>query len=366
MNAPDKPGDSLSFQGCWNDAYPRFLAKDRRLSAVEVRVWLILKTRIQEHQTTRFDYDDIMADANLGSRSTLSKALKILQATRWIYVATRRDPVTGQMQGNEYALLDSPASVTETCRINGNYISLLEAMAIDSNTQLREVARFELEMINEAIRTGRDPDDMAKLAQDNGPDWRDDGGDSAPVQKLDSAESKNWTQPPSTEIGLGRVQKLDSLCSSSIYNNKTTTTNIGVTISTRDKILRDLEFPESFTAAEKQISAGYLAKVKENERQIILDELAAKIRTGPQSGNPVKNPLGYLNWLCNQALKGELPISSASLRAKANRERAKAQKKKSEDILQQGLQRAGLDDSHPADGPLAKKAEEMARKMRGH
>ena len=126
-NPTQTSSDSLTFNGCWNDAYPRQLARDGRLSAIEVRVWLILKMEIQENQAARFpDYDDILTAANLGSRSTLSKALKILQATRWLFVATRRDAVTGQVQGNEYALQDSPASISETCQVNGGYIDLLE------------------------------------------------------------------------------------------------------------------------------------------------------------------------------------------------------------------------------------------------
>ena len=365
--------DSLTFNGCWNDAYPRQLARDGRLSAIEVRVWLILKMEIQENQAARFpDYDDILTAANLGSRSTLSKALKILQATRWLFVVTRRDSVTGQVQGNEYALQDSPASISETCQVNGGYIDLLEQMATDSHSQIREVAKFELASIQQAIDAGVDPDEAIKMRQ-TAPTWTEDAENTPQdskttrVQKMDSAQSNNWTQPPSPNNGLGSVQKMDSyISSSSSCFNKTTTTNNGVTISTGGAELAELEFPENFTPAEKKVSIRYLVKVDPDERQIILDELSAKIRTGPQSGNPIRNPLAYLNWLCNQSLAGELPVSSASLRAKANREREIAQKKKSEDVLQQELKRVRLDDYRPADGPLAKKAEEMARKMRGH
>ena len=58
-----------------------------------------------------------------------------------------------------------------------------------------------------------------------------------------------------------------------------------------------------------------------DEQQNLLDELGEQIRQRKDTSNPVRNPIGYLNWLCQQIEQGKQPLSSAHLNRQERRRR---------------------------------------------
>jgi len=61
-----------------------------------------------------------------------------------------------------------------------------------------------------------------------------------------------------------------------------------------------------------------------DEQQNLLDELGEQIRQRKDTSNPVRNPIGYLNWLCQQIEQGKQPLSSAHLNRQERRRREAA------------------------------------------
>lgn len=90
-----------------------------------------------------------------------------------------------------------------------------------------------------------------------------------------------------------------------------------------------------------------------DEQQNLLDELGEQIRQRKDTSNPVRNPIGYLNWLCQQLEQGKQPLSSAHLNRQERRRREAAH---------QAAERAA---AAKANEELARLSEELAqnRKM---
>lgn len=54
---------------------------------------------------------------------------------------------------------------------------------------------------------------------------------------------------------------------------------------------------------------------------MILDETAAQIQAKRTSSKPIRNPVAYLAWLCQEQAKGNPVLTSLSIRYRNNRER---------------------------------------------
>jgi hypothetical protein len=80
----DSDADSLLFLGNWHDAIPRALTLDPILEAVDVRVYLLIRTVLSARGLSRFpSYDEIQRLLNL-ARPTVARSILILRASRWI------------------------------------------------------------------------------------------------------------------------------------------------------------------------------------------------------------------------------------------------------------------------------------------
>ena len=137
-----------------------------------------------------------------------------------------------------------------------------------------------------------------------------------------------------------QVQKMNlapicsSSCSSSFNNNfnKTTTTNSeGIFKKAGSKIeppadrtiSPDLVFPKAFNQNEIKLARMYLKKIEEELQQKFLDETAAQIKQREKTSNPIRNPVGYLSWLCNEHRRGNTYLTSAHIVFQEQRERKK-------------------------------------------
>ncbi len=88
------------------------------------------------------------------------------------------------------------------------------------------------------------------------------------------------------------------------------------------------------------------------EQQNLLDELGEQIRQRKDTSNPIRNPLGYLNWICQQLEQGKQPLSSAHLNRQERRRREAAQQEQEQLYAQK------------AEEELARLSEELTRKRK--
>jgi hypothetical protein len=144
-----------------------------------------------------------------------------------------------------------------------------------------------------------------------------------------------------------------------IYKKTTTTTNSDKALVTGDKLSTGsggaaLVYPDSLSQNERALAAMKIAEVSEDLRQPLLDELDGQIRTRKGSSNPIRNHVGFFEWLCNEALAGKVHLTSVGVQVRERREREAH-------IVQQGLAKAHAKAAEPGSKPRPRDLSEQAR-----
>ncbi|MDE9484440.1 STY4528 family pathogenicity island replication protein, partial [Xenorhabdus bovienii] len=108
----------LLFMGNIQDAYPRRLLLDDRLSPLDKTGWMMIRLYAQQNEGAVFPrYDELqvlLASPYKGkaSRETVSRVLLMLRITGWLSLCKRIRDEYGRVRGNIYAQHDEPL----TCR----------------------------------------------------------------------------------------------------------------------------------------------------------------------------------------------------------------------------------------------------------
>jgi hypothetical protein len=148
--------------------------------------------------------------------------------------------------------------------------------------------------------------------------------------KLPGSESAHGNLSPNHRVhNSAHGDSERSSSSSSIFLEKTTTTNTGgnnhraetekppAAHCSDQALIR----PPELTDNEYALALRRIQKMTLEEQQNLLDELGEQIRQRKDTSNPVRNPIGYLNWLCQQIEEGRHPLSSAHLNRQERRQR---------------------------------------------
>ncbi|RCV86894.1 STY4528 family pathogenicity island replication protein [Billgrantia montanilacus] len=147
--------DGLLFLGNPHETVPRALLLDRRLGAVDILGWQMIRLLANADRTTAFPtYDDLQPLLRNGvdsqaSRGTVARVIAVLRLTRWLSLAHRaRNETTGRVIGNVYVLHDEPVDTAEARLLDDDYIDFVLQSCRHKNRIVREVAismRAELE-----------------------------------------------------------------------------------------------------------------------------------------------------------------------------------------------------------------------------
>ena len=369
--------ESLVFAGTWRDAIPRALIFDPILDAVPVRLYMFLFTQISPTGQTRFpSYEDIARRLYL-SKPTVIRAMHLLRATRWVTRAGEMRGADGRFIENAYLLHDEPLSMADAIRLDGNYFSYLEGLQRHQHPRIRLAASAILSSIydrmdrqdtetesrgiedrlyqdwtNEDVGfCAAEPDQIAHFQRQmatlsDTADYDEENG----VKKMNSAKHRVKKLNPEAH----RVKSFDSeemdrvnvfypdnnsahnhtdnvtdknfdsvTCSSSSFKdlNKTTTT-YPTPPRARDVRLADyghLVFPRLLTPDERRFTLHHLVNFDTETQQQLLDELAGQIESKRHTTTPVRNPVRYLEWMCNQVTAGKSPFSSAGTHYRRSR-----------------------------------------------
>lgn len=166
--------------------WPDPVMNDPMLEPVDRMVWMVLR---QSAVRGRFpSYGQIGRAANVASKSTVSRAVAILRATRWlaryaegavqdeqrlsIHDAGRRTIHdandrpgfrTGRAAAGEaYVLADTPLPVADVMYLDGGYPVFLRAAQLHPHARVRKVAREMLESLGETADENVLGDDDAR------------------------------------------------------------------------------------------------------------------------------------------------------------------------------------------------------------
>ena len=374
-------GEALLFMGNWHDAMPRLLIQDAVLEPVDKIVWQVIKLQAQSQTATSFpSYAQIARHANISSDATVSRALAILRATRWLTLCARARDQRGRFRGSIYALHDEPLPLADTLYLDQDYMQfLMHTTQAHSHNRARQIAQAVMESLQNEIEDGDDvleapaplaqrlalqavsagqplPERALSRGMPIGARWvaslhraqttpilprlQKSKADESPLPTPRLQEMKA-ASPTSDSGGASKSGPLQNLkaaasCSSSgseeIKNTTTTTTTepgrVEATATAVAGMLNTLRFPMRLSDNDRRIAAMHLRKTPEHLRQVVLDLLDRKLKAEESGGEKLLFPTSYLAKLCQRAqnntlvLENSLPTQSkAEQQAETEREK---------------------------------------------
>ena len=398
---------SLIYLGNWQDPYPRLLVTDPVLEPVDKLVWQIIRLHISAPgAVTAFpNYEIIRTFANVKSNHTVSRALAILRATRWLSLCARVRDARGRYLGNIYVLHDEPVTLGDAMYLDTEYMTFLHTSKDHNHPRVKKIVENVVATIEEMIDDGLDVTGeriqtwsyerrigvvtqgqmepalqlternefyaisdsrihaLARGDQSHHGQITHRDGDEDQVQishtgvnetdRLQKTHMENLPENAHVQIlhtdeniAEDQVQKSHSAtCSSSNYINTTTTD------TPNPRAREELHFPPRISANERNLAMMYLESIDEEQRQDVLDEWHGRLLAANRGSTPIENPIGYLAGLCRRVKNSEFQIT-IGLRVRETRERekkreaqeklnAQAEQRKQEELLQSMQEKTG-------------------------
>jgi hypothetical protein len=349
------------------EAMPKLAFMDPVLDPVDKIVWanIWIHAKEQGNQLAGFpSHRVLMARCNIGHRKAISRSLTLLRLTRWITLCEKvTDPATGTVRGNLYALHEEPAPLSLTQQLDAHYMEFLDQCLLHHDDRIRDIAARVSVLLDQEILAGIDP-----LAHDPVRQYETRAATMRSIQErergkepedesnpfyyvsLDKKVSNNQVQNPHMVVLAEKGRKLPGVesahgnlpgaksthghseRSSSSYINKSTTTYTQGN-SAREKLVR----PAELSSNEYALALRRLKPYPLDVQQDLLDELGEQIRLRKDTHNPIRNPVGYLNWLCQEIDQGKQPLSSAHLERQKRRKREAALKEAEQRAAERAL-----------------------------
>lgn len=316
--------DTMLFMGNRHQAFPTLVVQDPVLEPVDKLVWMVIMLQAQETGgSTAFpSYEYLAKKTNVSSTSTISRAIAILRATRWLTLCARLREASGRFRGNVYALHDEPLPLADALHLDPDYMKFLQQSLGHHHARVRLVAKGVLDTIDEDIQEGLDicaqghplerRMQAAEAIRQDSP--RRYFAFSAKVMTqlrnvvsedgADHRDQNSKADETGPQIANPQNSKSSS-CSS--YINKTTTTKTTDEIKIAGPLDGEqaLIYPKRLSENQRELADRYLKSVPAAARQSILDELEGRFRSEQKGMKPVYDEMRFLHFLCRAANKGE-------------------------------------------------------------
>ncbi|MCH9697758.1 MAG: hypothetical protein K0U68_06625 [Gammaproteobacteria bacterium] len=297
------PNDAVVYMGHKQDSIPRAIWFDPALQGIDVRAWGLIRTQLDADNPVTISLHSFLRQQLGHSKATVTRILYVLRLSRWITLCNTLHNTAGYKQGHVYAVHDQAISITDTMALDPNYLDFVNRQTQHGYPYVSQLAKsIHVEVKNAQVQTlnlGKPKVQYLNLGQSK-------------VQKLNLGLNFKDQQ---YQHDTAKVQKLNlglTLCSSSLY--KTTTSK---NPRAREN---DFHFPPSFTSAEIILALSRLDQLPDELRQPFLDETAAQIDRKRQTQTPIRNPIGFLDWLCSEYHNGQNRLTSLSVRYQEQRE----------------------------------------------
>ena len=360
--------DALLFLGNRHHAFPVVVVHDPILEPVDKLVWMVICQAAQATGTKAVfpSYTDIARLANVSSTSTVSRAIAILRATRWLSLCARNREANGRFGGNVYALHDEPLPLADALHLDPGYMAFLEEAAGHHHARVRRVVQAVSTSLDQDIRSGKDV-----LAPVNPMERRLEalhaiqrGGDrryfSFNAEVIAGLANSGVRRDESNQHQNSKAVKPDPqksksvLRSSSKYKNTTTTTPTDSKDSAREAVsLESLIVPPRLKDNQRALAARYLGTIPVEHRQPVLDELAGRFLAEQHGAKPVYDELRYLHHLCAQVNRGGfVPNLGLKVQAERDRRRREAERLR-EEAAERERERKERAERPPGENPIA-------------
>lgn len=360
--------DTMLFMGNRHQAFPTLVVQDPVLEPVDKLAWMVIMLQAQETGgSTAFpSYEYLAKKINVSSTSTISRAIAILRATRWLTLCARLREASGRFRGNVYALHDEPLPLADALHLDPDYMKFLQQSLGHHHARVRLVAKGVLDTIDEDIQEGLDicaqghplerRMQAAEVIQQDSPHRyfafsakvmaqlrnmvSEDGADHRDQNSKADETALQILSPQNSKSGS---------CSS--YTNKTTTTRTTGEIENSERLNNEptLIYPKRLSDNQRELADRYLQSVPAAARQSILDELEGRFRSEQKGMKPVYDEMRFLHFLCRAVNKGEfVPNLGIKVRdERIERDKARVRNMKQQE---QSLAEAKRRDSSSASG----------------
>lgn len=145
----------LLYMGNVQDAFPRRLLLDVRLSPLDKMAWMMIRLYAQQNQGAVFpSYDDLqlqLASPGKGraSRETVSRVLLMLRLTGWLSLCKRVRDERGRVRGNVYAQHDEPVTCRDAESFDPHWLDTVAEACRHRNRTINQTAWAVLQDIKE-------------------------------------------------------------------------------------------------------------------------------------------------------------------------------------------------------------------------
>lgn len=358
--------DGLVFLGNVHETVPRSLLLDRRLGAVDVLGWQVIRLLCNADRTTAFpSYDELQpllrnSIGTQASRGTVARVMGILRLTRWLSLSHRaRHATNGRVIGNVYVLHDEPVNPADASILDREYFRFVEMSLQHSNRAVREVAEVvridllkqgytiesrkapatppSMDLLNRRARRFQEmqPNEATPVSQGALRQFSNDSSEFSQRTK-----SRNKGLPPSSQSELRQFSERTTLSSQSELSLKSSTyclvpiANSALTTvrSSSNNNLRTCNGSQNHDGGTRELFWSDKLEVPSGERrsifraleglafdlqQAVLDETAGKVAEGKSS-----SPMGLLHTLIKRAAAGEFrPTQHAQQQAERRGQR---------------------------------------------
>lgn len=134
---------SLLLLGRRQGGIPTQVVQDSVLEPVDKLVWMVMYLQAGKADACSGfpTYSDIGKQANISSRTTVSRTLAVLRLTRWLTLCSRDHNERKQFRGNVFVLHDEPLALADTLYLDTGYLQFLSKVQAHSHARVRTVAR---------------------------------------------------------------------------------------------------------------------------------------------------------------------------------------------------------------------------------
>lgn len=370
----------LVYAGNIQDAIPRQLLLDSRLSPVDKLTWMMIRLHASQNDGAVFPtYDELQLllatpHSHKASRETVSRALLMLRLTGWLSLCNRVRDSRGRVRGNIYMQHDEPLTAWDAETLDPRWLDLLEKSCQHKSKSVRHVARAtireiqndptmrhqhtRLALIEQRLGVVQTPAQLAglqRLILDNADEGKKNrtvrNKAVTPGPKIELSQEKG-AEIPGSKIELSGQSLISPAVRKSNHNNVRSFTQ-----SVKDTYVDKPEENNTLFSdtVRRSLPADDVMMLESQLRQLPSDlahAIASQLAQGLENGD-VRNPVAYTLTLLKSARNGRYrPVTQVKTDDK---------KRSSGDVL---LRKSGTAGCQRTEQPPAARKEADPKKVR--